>query len=57
MLLLDTNIVIEFWKRNPAIRANLRGFSPEDLSISIVTEAELLVGARDTQDLRLIHGT
>ena len=55
MLLLDTNIVIEFWKRNPAIRANLQGFSPEDLFISIVTEAELLVGARDTQDLRLIQ--
>lgn len=55
MLLLDTNVVIEFWKRNPTIHTNLLAFRPDELVISIVTEAELLVGARDTQDLRLIQ--
>ena len=55
MLLLDTNIVIEFWKQNPAIRANLMVFQPEDLFISVVTEAELLAGARDKPDLRTIQ--
>ena len=55
IVLLDTNIIIEFWKQNPAIRQHLADLGPAALAISTVTEAELLVGTRDTQDMRYIQ--
>ena len=55
MVLLDTNVIIEFWKQNPVVRHCLADLGNTALTISTVTEAELLVGARDTQDLRHIQ--
>ncbi len=55
MVLLDTNILIGFWKQNALMQSQLQAIGETNLCISAVTEAELLVGARDTQDLRMIR--
>ncbi len=53
--LLDTNIVIEFWKQNPQVQQNLTALQESGFIISAITEAELIVGALNKDELRKIH--
>lgn len=55
MVLLDTNILIGFWKQNTLLQKQLSAIGETNICISSVTEGELLVGARDTPDLRFIR--
>ena len=55
MVLLDTNILIGFWKQNAVLQRELQNIGEANFCISSVTEAELLVGARNTQDLVFIR--
>ena len=43
--LLDTDTCIYALKQNPAVLKNLLAQSPEDIALSVVTEAELRTGA------------
>ncbi|WP_310395874.1 type II toxin-antitoxin system VapC family toxin [Hymenobacter sp.] len=53
--LLDTNIIIEFWKKNPLMLRHLQVFVPNGFIISAATEAELIVGALNRADLQKIR--
>lgn len=55
MILCDTNILIEFYKGNPAIVQTLRTIGPANIAVSVITKAELFYGARDKQELSKIE--
>lgn len=44
-LLLDTDTCIFALKQNPSVLENLLAQSPEDIAVSVITEAELRTGA------------
>jgi predicted nucleic acid-binding protein len=52
MILCDTNIFIEFYKKNDNIIRALHGIGKENIAISVITEAELLYGALNSQEFR-----
>ena len=54
MILLDTNILIEFYKDNPRITTELRRIGQAQLVISVITQAELYFGAFNKAELRKI---
>jgi tRNA(fMet)-specific endonuclease VapC len=54
MILLDTNILIEFYKNNPKIVTELRNIGPPRPAISPVTQAELYFGALNNAELKKI---
>jgi len=54
MILCDTNILIEFYKNNPAIIQTLQQVGPSQLAISVVTQAELYYGALNKAELQQI---
>jgi predicted nucleic acid-binding protein len=54
MILCDTNILIEFYKNQLTIIAQLRKIGVENLAISVITEAELYYGALNKQELNRI---
>ena len=54
MVLLDTNILIEYYKGNAAIQTVLQRIGFAALGISVITSMELLYGARDAQELRCL---
>lgn len=54
MILLDTNILIEILKNNQKIIARISSFD-QPLGISVVTAMELIVGARNKQEVNLIN--
>lgn len=54
MVLCDTNILIEFYKRKPRIIQELRRIGQDELAISVVTQTELYFGALDKEELRRI---
>lgn len=56
MILCDTNILIEFYKGDPAIIQTLRTIGPANIAVSVITKAELFYGARDKQELTKIEG-
>ena len=51
MILVDTNIFIEFYRNNPVICKILEQIDPQEISISDVVCAELYYGARNKQEL------
>lgn len=51
MILCDTNILIEFYKNNPQIAAELRQIGYAEIAISVVTQAELYFGALNKKEL------
>jgi len=51
MILVDTNIFIEFYKNNPAICLALDKIDPRDIAVNDVVCAELYFGARNRQEL------
>ena len=55
MILCDTNILIEFYKANPAIIKNLQRMGSANIAVSVITKAELFYGARDKQELAKIE--
>lgn len=55
MILCDTNIFIEFYKKNESIIQSLHVIGKENIAISVITEAELLYGALNSQELRKLQ--
>ncbi|MEG5038776.1 MULTISPECIES: PIN domain-containing protein [unclassified Microcoleus] len=55
MILCDTNILIEFYKNNTAIIQELRQIGIPNLTISIITRAELYYGALNKNELNRIQ--
>ncbi len=54
LVLCDTNIIIEFYKKNPEIVKNLQDIGQENIAVSIVTSGELLFGALNKKELEQI---
>lgn len=54
LVLCDTNVLIEFYKNNPAIVGQLRKVGQPNIAISVVTTAELIYGALNKRELRQI---
>jgi predicted nucleic acid-binding protein len=54
MFLIDTDILIEFYKNNPHIFEELRYIQPHNITISVVTQAELYFGALNKVELNKI---
>ena len=50
----DTNIFIEFFRKNNSIRLELEKIGYDDIVVSDVVQAELFFGARDRTDLHNI---
>jgi len=55
MILCDTNILIEFYKNNNAIFQELRQIGSHNLTISVITRAELYYGAINKNELNRIQ--
>ena len=55
MLLCDTNIFIEVYRRNVAICAELEKIGHENIAISDITRGELFYGAINKVELKLIN--
>lgn len=55
MILLDTNILIEFYKDNREVRSALETQGASNLAISVITAGELYFGARDKREMRKIE--
>jgi len=51
MILIDTNIFIEYYKNNPAICKILEQIDPQKIAVNDVVCAELYFGARNRQEL------
>jgi len=54
MILVDTNIFIEYYRNNPAICRILDNIDPQEIAVSDVVCAELYFGARNGQELASI---
>jgi tRNA(fMet)-specific endonuclease VapC len=54
MILCDTNVLIEFYKNNPRITAELRQVGLGNLTVSVITVAELYYGALNKSELKMI---
>lgn len=55
MILCDTNIFIEFYKKNDNIIQSLYDIGKENIAISVITEAELLYGALNSQEFKKLQ--
>lgn len=55
MILCDTNVLIEFYKGNPAIIQQLRQIGIAKLAISVIAQAELYYGALNKAELLRIQ--
>jgi len=51
MILVDTNIFIEYYKSNLEICEILEHINPQEIAVSDVVCAELYFGARNKQEL------
>ena len=54
MIVCDTNILIEFYKKTPNVVQELHAIGYKHLAISAITQAELYFGALDKAELRKI---
>jgi predicted nucleic acid-binding protein len=54
MILVDTNIFIEYYKNNPAICEILEHIDLQEIAVNDVVCAELYFGARNKQELSAI---
>lgn len=54
MILLDTNIIVEFFKGREPVKSALDALPAEQLLISAATHAEMVYGALDKAELRQI---
>jgi len=55
MILCDTNILVEFYKDNEAIKQTLRQVGLSQLAVSVITTGELYFGAKDKRELAKIE--
>ena len=55
MVLIDTNIVIEWLKGNEDIIRNLELIGYNELGISSITKMEVLIGARNASELKVLE--
>lgn len=55
MILCDTNILIEFYKNNPAIIQELRIIGQSNIAVSVIIQAELYFGALNKRELLKIR--
>jgi tRNA(fMet)-specific endonuclease VapC len=55
MILCDTNVLIEFYKGNPTIVAELKQIGVAQLAISVIAQAELYYGALNKAELLRIQ--
>ena len=55
MVLIDTNIVIEWLKGNEDIIRNLELIGYDELGISSITKMEVLIGARNADELKVLE--
>jgi len=51
MILVDTNIFIEYYKNNPVICKQLEHIDPKEIRVNDIVCAELYFGARNKQEL------
>jgi len=51
MILIDTNIFIEYYKSNPVICKQIEQIDPREIRVNDVVCAELYFGARNKQEL------
>jgi predicted nucleic acid-binding protein len=51
MILVDTNIFIEFYRNNPVVCKNLENINPQEIAVNDVVCAELYFGTRNKQEL------
>jgi len=51
MILLDTNILVEYYRGNEEIRDELQQIGYDTLGVSVITVMELLYGARNKEEL------
>ena len=54
MVLCDTNILIEVYRRNIAVRDELEKIGYENIAVSDVTRVELFYGAANKRELQMI---
>lgn len=54
MILCDTNILIEFYKKNSRVIYELRRIGLDQLAVSAITQAELYYGAINKSELNKI---
>ena len=55
MVIVDTDVIVEFLRDSPDAAKALKAIKPENLAISAVTRMELLVGAWNNAELRKIE--
>ncbi len=55
VVLCDTNIIIEFYKKNEIVINNLKTIGQENIAVSIITVGELLFGALNKRELAIIR--
>ncbi|MBK9457989.1 MAG: type II toxin-antitoxin system VapC family toxin [Sphingobacteriales bacterium] len=54
MILCDTNILIEFYKNNQNIIAELEKIGSTNIALSVITAGELLFGALNKKETQII---
>jgi predicted nucleic acid-binding protein len=54
MILVDTNILIEIYRDNQLIIDSVRSIGQENIAVSVITNAELMYGARNKNELQTI---
>ena len=54
MILVDTNILIEIYRDNQLIIDKVRSIGQENIAVSVITNAELMYGARNKNELQTI---
>ena len=54
IILCDTNILIEFYKNNQNIIAELEKIGSKNIALSVVTAGELLFGALNKKETQTI---
>ncbi len=56
LVLCDTNIIIEFYKKNVSIVKSLKAIGQENIAISIITAGELMINYTLSHKLSLPEG-
>lgn len=51
MILCDSDVLIELYKRNPKVIEILKQVKQEQMAVSSITVAELVYGARNKKEL------
>jgi tRNA(fMet)-specific endonuclease VapC len=54
IVLCDTDVIIEFYKNNPAVISELKKIGQQNVAISTITAGELFYGARNKKELNQI---